>query len=253
MKITFEVLTLFPEIIMGYVCESIIGRAIKKGIIDVLVYNIRDFSSGRYRQVDDYPYGGGAGMVMMAEPIFNALESIKSDDRERHIVLLGPRGSVFNQQKAREFAENHSRITLISGRYEGVDERVRSIVDEEISIGDYILTGGELPGLVIIDAVSRLLPGVLGDSESPTEESFTDGLLEYPHYTRPGTFRGMDVPRILLSGDHEKIRRWRRKEALRNTLRERPDLLERANLSEEDRELIKEIKEEERDESDNSN
>ncbi len=252
-QVTFEVLTLFPEIIEAYVSESILGRALQRRIIDVITFNIRDFSSTSYRQVDDYPYGGGAGMVMMAEPIFRAVDFIKEDGKDRYVILLGPGGRTFNQDIAREFAERHGRILLISGRYEGIDDRVRRIVDEELSIGDYVLTGGELPSLVIIDAVSRLLPGVLGDDESSREESFSGRVLEYPQFTRPREYRGLTVPEVLLSGDHARIRRWRRKEALRRTISRRPDLIERANLSEEDKILLKEIKEEKEDESHKGN
>ncbi len=241
----FEVLTIFPAIIEAYLSESIMRRAVERGALRVDVYNIRDFTTDRHRQVDDYPYGGGAGMVLKPEPVFNAIEHIERDGLERRRVLLTPGGRVFSQSIAEEYARQERRILLIAGRYEGIDERIRTVTDEELSIGDYVLTGGELPALVIIDAVTRLLPGVLGDSRSAEEESFTTGLLDHPHYTRPVEFRGMRVPDVLLGGNHRLIRRWRRKEALRRTLRQRPDLLDRADLSEEDQELLEEIKEEE--------
>ena len=241
----FEVLTIFPAIIEAYLSESIMRRAVERGALRVDVYNIRDFTTDRHRQVDDYPYGGGAGMVLKPEPVFNAIEHIESDGLERRRVLLTPGGRVFSQSIAEEYARQERRILLIAGRYEGIDERIRTVTDEELSIGDYVLTGGELPALVIIDAVTRLLPGVLGDSRSAEEESFTTGLLDHPHYTRPVEFRGMRVPDVLLGGNHRLIRRWRRKEALRRTLRQRPDLLDKADLSEEDQELLEEIKEEE--------
>jgi len=241
----FEVLTIFPKIIKAYISEGIIKKAIDKGIITVDVINIRDFATGKHKQVDDYPYGGGAGMVFKPEPIFRAIEYIKKDGRQRYIVLLSPSGNLFNQSIAKKYAYTIDNLVLISGRYEGVDERVKILIDEEISIGEYILTGGELPALVIIDAVARLIPNVLGDKKSVEEESFSWGILEYPHYTRPEEFKGMKVPKVLLSGNHQKIKRWRRKEALRKTLRSRPDLINSIKLSEEDIILIKEIKEEE--------
>ncbi len=243
--IVFDVLTIFPSMIKAYLSESIMKRAIEKGIVQVNVVNIRDYTEDKHRQVDDYPYGGGAGMVFKPEPIFNAIDSLCRDGKKRHIVLLSPGGRIFNQSVAEEYAREKEHILFICGRYEGVDERIKTLVNEELSIGDYVLTGGELPALVIIDAVTRLLPGALGDEDSSKEESFTSGILEYPQYTRPVEYRGMRVPEVLLSGNHQLIRRWRRKEALRRTLKRRPDLLEKIDLAEEDRELIKEIKEEE--------
>ncbi len=242
----FEVLTIFPRMIEAYLSESIMRRALERGLVRVDVYDIRDFTTDKHRQVDDAPYGGGAGMVLKPEPVLRALEFLGRDGQERLRVLLTPGGRVFDQSLAEEYAAEKRRILFISGRYEGVDERIRAMSDEELSIGDYVLTGGELPALVIIDAVTRLLPGVLGDSRSAEEESFTTGLLEYPQYTRPVEFRGMRVPEVLLSGNHERIRRWRRKEALRRTIERRPGLLQGMDLTEEDYELIEEIKEEER-------
>jgi len=208
---TFEVLTLFPGIIESYLSESIMKRAVERGAVSVDVYNIRDFTTDKHRQVDDSPYGGGAGMVLKPEPVYNALDYLNRDGLERFKVLLTPGGRVFNQSLAEEYAGNRRRILFIAGRYEGFDERIRAVSDDEVSIGDYVLTGGELPALVIIDAVTRLLPGVLGDSRSAEEESFTTGLLDYPQYTRPAEFRGMRVPDVLLGGNHELIRRWRKK------------------------------------------
>lgn len=239
-----DVITLFPEIIKTYISFGVLKKAVEAGYIEVRIHNLRDFTKDRHRTVDDYPYGGGSGMVLKPEPVFEAVEHIKSDGMERLVILLTPQGKVFNQQMARKLSEEKRGLLFICGRYEAIDERVRSIADEEISIGDYVLTGGELPALVIIDSISRLIPGVLGNYGSTVEESFEWGILDYPHYTRPPEFRGMRVPEILLSGDHEAIRRWRRKEALRRTLEKRPELLEKAVLSEEDLILIKEIKEE---------
>lgn len=242
--VIFEVLTIFPHLIESYTSESIMKRAVDKGVVRVDTYDLRDFTSDKHRQVDDTPYGGGAGMVLKPEPVFKAVEDICSDSRKRHIVMLSPAGRVFNQSVAEEYAAERRDILFIAGRYEGFDERIRRVVDEELSIGDYILTGGELPALVIIDALTRLLPGVLGDSNSALEESFTTGSLDFPQYTRPADFRGMKVPEVLLGGNHELIRQWRRKEALRSTLNSRPDLLEDMDLSEEDHRFIREIKEE---------
>lgn len=237
-----DVLTLFPDIIQAYLNESIVKRAREKNLLDVAVYNIRDFETGKHKSVDDYPYGGGAGMVMKPEPLFSALDTLKGDGEERRIILLSPRGKTFNQSHAEEFSREGRRIVFICGRYEGIDERVRiSLVDEEMSIGDYVLTGGELAALVIIDASARLIPGALGDERSAEEESFSWGLLDYPHYTRPRVFRGMAVPDVLLTGNHRAIWRWRRKEALKKTLQMRPDLVRRLKLSGEDREIISEI------------
>ncbi|MFZ5996592.1 MAG: tRNA (guanosine(37)-N1)-methyltransferase TrmD [Nitrospirota bacterium] len=242
MNIGFDVITIFPEIIHAYLGESILKRALQKELFDVKVYNPRDFTTDKHRTVDDYPYGGGSGMVMKIEPLYNTVQAIKDDGVERLTVLLSPQGKKYDQRVAETFAREHRRILFICGRYEGVDERVRhSLVDEELSIGDYVLTGGELPALVIIDSIVRLIPGVLGDEASAHEESFTWGILDYPHYTRPPEFRGMRVPEVLLSGNHKEIARFRRKEALRRTLQSRPDLLEHARLSEDDKRILKEL------------
>jgi tRNA (guanine37-N1)-methyltransferase len=238
----FDVITIFPEIFHAYLGESILKRAIGKGLLDVRMHNLRDFTTDKHRTVDDYPYGGGSGMVMKIEPLYNAVQAITSDGAERITVMLSPQGRVFSQEIAETLSKDPRRILFICGRYEGIDERVRaSLVDEELSIGDYVLTGGELPALVIIDSIARLIPGVLGDELSALEESFTWGILDYPHYTRPPEFMGMRVPDVLLSGNHKEITRYRRKEALRRTLQKRPELLEKAHLSKEDYALLREL------------
>jgi tRNA (guanine37-N1)-methyltransferase len=241
-----SVITVFPEMFEAYLGESLMGRARERGIIRVEVLNLRDFTADKHRTVDDAPYGGGPGMVMKAEPVEAAVESVKARGRDTRAIMVTPQGRVFDQGAAEELSLERRRLLFICGRYEGIDDRVReALVDDEISIGDYVLTGGELPALVIIDAVVRLLPGVVGDEGSLSEESFSWGILDYPHYTRPPEWRGMKVPDVLLSGNHGEVSRWRRKEALRRTLRRRPDLLDRAGISEEDRGLISEIEEEE--------
>lgn len=234
----FDVLTIFPEIISSYCSQSILGKAAAKSLIDVKPYNLRDFTTDKHKTVDDYPYGGGSGMVMKIEPLKKAIDAVKADGLLRRTILLGPQGRRFSQADAEEMAADSRRILMICGRYEGIDNRIRSFVDEEISIGDYVLTGGELASLVIIDSVSRLLAGVLGDDDSSKEESFSWGILDYPHYTRPPEFMGMKVPDVLLSGNHKEIDAWRRKEALRMTLASRPELLECAGLSKEDRKIL---------------
>jgi tRNA (guanine37-N1)-methyltransferase len=243
----FDVISIFPEIFSAYLNESIIKRAIQKDLININIHNLRDYAKNKHKSVDDYPYGGGAGMVMKPEPFFDAVDAICPDKEKRKVIMLSPSGSRFDQTMAMKLSGEKKQIILLCGRYEAVDERVTSILaDEEISIGDYILTGGELPALVIIDAVTRLIPGVLGDEHSIEEESFSWGILDYPHYTRPPVFRGYKVPEVLLSGNHKDIQRWRRKEALRRTITRRPDLLvSRKEISNEDHELLKEIKEEE--------
>lgn len=243
--IAFDVITIFPSIFSAYLSEGIVKRAIKRGIVNIRVHDLRDYARDKHRSVDDYPYGGGPGMVMKPEPFFRAVRAIKSDGIESCTIMLSPQGELFNQSMAVMLSKMDKRLILLCGRYEAIDERVReALVDMEISIGDYILTGGELPALVIIDSVVRLLPGALGDEESLREESFTWGILDYPHYTRPPEFEGLKVPDVLLSGHHEEIALWRRKEALKRTLRRRPDLLEKAELTELDHKLILEIKEE---------
>jgi tRNA (guanine37-N1)-methyltransferase len=242
MCIRFDIVTIFPSIINAYLGESILKRAVRNGLLDVKVYDLRDYTTDRHRTVDDYPYGGGSGMVMKIEPMFNALKAIGADGEERRKILLSPQGRTYNQDIAEELLQEEKRILLICGRYEGIDERVReTLIDEELSIGDYIMTGGELASLVIIDSVARLCPGVLGDDDSSKEESFTWGILDYPHYTRPPEFMGHVVPGMLLSGNHAKIVEWRRKEALKRTMENRPDLLKKAALSAEDKKMLQEL------------
>jgi tRNA (guanine37-N1)-methyltransferase len=238
----FDILTIFPEIFRSPLSESLMKKALDRGIIQVRVWNLRDFTGDKHRTTDDYPYGGGAGMIMKAEPVFRAVEEIKGKNPEARTVLLTPQGERFHQGLAQELSEQKHWI-LVCGRYEGLDERVRlGAVDREISIGDYILNGGEIPALVFLEVISRYVPGFLGSEQSVDEESFADGLLEYPQYTRPPVFRGMEVPEVLLSGNHAEIKRWRRKESLKRTYRRRPDLLKRADLSAEDLEYLAELK-----------
>lgn len=236
----FDIFTLFPEMFRGPFDESILARARAQGIVEIALHNPRDWTTDRHHIVDDYPYGGGAGMVMKPEPIFAAVESVHQVHHGGPIILLSPQGRPFTQTVARELAA-HERITLLCGHYEGIDERVREhLATDEISLGDFVVTGGELAAIVIVDAVGRLLPGVLAPG-STEEESHTTGLLEYPQYTRPVEFRGWRVPDILLSGNHAAVARWRRKESLRRTRLHRPDLLARAELSAADRKLLAEV------------
>lgn len=242
----FDILTLLPEACEPYVQASILGRAQKAGLIQVRFTNVRDFAHDKHRTVDDAPYGGGDGMVMMPGPLVEAIESLPPEP-QGPVILLSPQGRVFNQEIARELAREQ-RLTLVCGRYEGIDERVRQLkIDQELSIGDYVISGGELAALAVVDAVSRLLPGVLGGEQSAEADSFMDGLLEHAHYTRPPEFRGMGVPEVLLSGNHAAIARWRRKESLRRTLKRRPDLVKSAELDSGDKELLAEIAAEESD------
>jgi len=237
-----DVLTLFPDILTAYLNESILKRAREKNLLDVKLYNIRDFASGPHRTVDDSPYGGGSGMVFKPEPVFKAVDFLKEDGELRKIILLSPQGKPYNQSMAEAYSREKKRFVFICGRYEGIDERVKTLVDEEVSIGDYVITGGELAALVIIDAVTRLIPGALGDEKSVEDESFSWGLLDYPHYTRPREFRGMQVPEALISGNHKEIWLWRRREALRKTLKKRPDLIEKVELTDLDKKILSEIK-----------
>ena len=239
LELQFEVFSLFPEVFEPYLQSSILQRARQSGLVAVNLYNIRDWTSDRHHITDDEPYGGGGGMVMKPEPIFAAIEDVLGSPPGCPVVLLTPQGRTFTQAIAGEFAQlpnspsiESRRIALICGRYEGIDERVRQhLVSDEISIGDYVLTGGELAALVVIDAVSRLIPGVLGDPQGAQNDSHASGLLEYPHYTRPAVFRGWDVPEVLTSGDHGRIARWRREQSLLRTAQRRPDMLEKAQLS----------------------
>jgi len=242
-----EIITIFPSIFDAYLSESILKRALEKGIVEVKVHQLRDYTTDKHRTVDDYPYGGGPGMVMKPDPFFRAVKSIKADGIETFTLMMSPQGRPFDQEMALELSKEKRRLLFLCGRYEAIDERVRdSLVDREVSIGDYVLTGGELPALVIIDGIVRLLPGALGDEYSVKEESFSWGILDYPHYTRPPECEGMKVPDVLLSGNHKEILLWRRKEALRRTLLRRPELIQRALLTDEDYRLLSEIKEEER-------
>jgi tRNA (guanine37-N1)-methyltransferase len=223
----FHVITLFPEMFESPFRGGMIGRAIEQGLIQLHLHPLRPFGLGNYKQVDDAPYGGGSGMVMRPEPLAAAIDQVIAQYPRLWKILMTPQGEVFDHALARDLAIKPEGLLLIAGRYEGIDERVRSLVDQEISIGDYVLSGGELPAMVVIEAVGRLLPGVLGNPDSLAEESFTSGGLEYPQYTRPEDFRGMRVPEVLLSGDHGKVREWRTAEAKKRTARRRPDLKSR--------------------------
>jgi len=244
----FDVFTLLPEVFPPYLDSSILHRARQHGLIDVRIHNIRDWAPNKHHVTDDEPYGGGGGMVMKVEPVFTAVESVLGPiDRLRAtpetgipVILLTPQGRVFSQKIAMELVQQ-PRLALICGRYEGVDERIREhLVTDEISIGDYVLTGGELPAMILIDAISRLIPGVLGDPDGAMDDSHAAGLLEYPHYTRPPEYRGWSVPEILLSGDHARIEKWRREQSLQRTLERRPDLLNNAPLSDTDKKYLEE-------------
>lgn len=235
-----DVLTLFPEFFEVLKNWSIIGRALQQGIFSLNTVNIRDFSKDKHKRVDDYPFGGGPGMVMKPEPIYDAISSVKTD--KSLTIFLSPQGKVLNQELA-NILSKQSHLILLCGHYEGVDNRIiENYIDMEVSIGDYVLTGGEIPAMVLIDSVVRLLPGTLSSEESYMEESHYDGLLEYPQYTRPRVFNGLPVPEILLSGDHEKIREWRKYQALKNTFLKRPDLLEKRKLSKSEMEMLERIK-----------
>lgn len=238
----FDILTLFPGMFSSPFQESILGRAIQKELLDIRIINVRDFALDKHQVVDDTPYGGGQGMVMKVEPIARAIAWARSEDPSAWTIYLTPQGKPFDQEKVRDLS-SRPHLILLCGRYEGVDERVRELcINEEISIGDYVLTGGELAAMVMIDAVSRLLPGVLGSAQSAEDDSFTNALLEYPQYTRPVDFEGRRVPEILLSGNHAAISLWRRKEALKRTALRRPDLLAKARLTRKDEELLEEIR-----------
>jgi len=231
----FKILTIFPDMIKNVLSESILGRAIQSGAIEAEVIDIRTFSKNKHKNTDDTPYGGGAGMVMLAQPICDAISYAMGDHFSGKRLYLSPRGETFTQKKAETLAEE-DEIILLCGHYEGIDQRVIDLmIDEEISVGDYVLTGGELGALIIVDAVSRLVPGVLGCEQSGVDESFSSGLLEYPQYTRPREFEGMEVPEVLLNGDHAKIRKWRREQSLLTTLRMRPDLFQKAEMTEKER------------------
>ncbi|MFB4211101.1 tRNA (guanosine(37)-N1)-methyltransferase TrmD [Shouchella sp. JSM 1781072] len=240
-----DILTLFPEMFSGVFGSSILKQAQEKGVVSFRAIDFRGFTENKHKKVDDYPYGGGAGMVLTPQPIFDAVNQItEQQETKPRVVLLCPQGERFTQAKAEEFA-NEEHLVFLCGHYEGFDERVRQfLVTDEVSIGDFVLTGGELGAMVIADSVTRLLPGVLGNDDSAITDSYSTGLLEHPHYTRPATFRGMDVPDVLLSGHHEKIEDWRRKESLRRTFHRRPDLLDVYSLTKEDEAFIQQLKDE---------
>jgi tRNA (guanine37-N1)-methyltransferase len=241
----FDLFTLFPEVCAPYLHESILKRAQERGLVHIALHNLRDYATDKHKVTDDLPYGGGGGMVMKPEPVFEAVEQVlginAAGKSSTPIILLTPQGRTFTQAVAKELA-GHDRLALICGRYEGFDERIRQhLATDEISLGDFVLTGGELAALAVVDAVARLLPGVLGDPTGADDDSFATGLLEYPHYTRPPEYRGWAVPEALLSGDHARIQRWRRQEALRRTFLRRPDLLLRLDLSEADKLFLSEV------------
>ena len=237
-----KIFSLFPEMFAGPLGSSLLGKARSKDILNIEVINFREYSTNKHRSVDDYPFGGGAGMVLQPEPVISALrDNIDLNDPDTEIILMSPQGKVFDQAAACQLSQK-KQLAFICGHYEGFDERIRAFVTQEYSIGDYVLTGGELPAMVMIDAISRLIPGVIKEQESYEEDSFYHGLLEYPHYTRPQNFEGMEVPEVLLSGHHENIRKWRKKESLRRTLLRRPDLLEHYVFSKEEEKMMAEIK-----------
>ena len=240
-----DILTLFPQMFAEPFNLGIFKRAVENGLVSLCTHDIREFTHDKHHVADDYPYGGGAGMVMKPEPIFEAVESVKAEIKQKAddvpVILLSPQGRLFNQEIARELS-NHENLILICGHYEGIDERVgQNLATDEISIGDYVLTGGEIPAMVIIDSVVRLLPGVLGSEDSPLDDSHAHGLLEYPQYTRPAEYLGLEVPEVLLSGNHAEIARWRREQIIRRTLERRPDLLDKADLSLEDKKYAEKL------------
>lgn len=233
-----DILTIFPEMFAGILSSSMLGRAAAAGILEFHVHNIRDYSLNKHHNTDDYPYGGGAGMVMMAQPIMDCIDAVTAmDGVSPRRILMTPRGRQLSTELGRALSKEE-RILILAGHYEGVDERVMDLIDDEISIGDYILTGGELPAMVLIDCLSRFIPGVLGSSESAEDESFSEGLLEYPQYTRPAEYRGKSVPEVLLNGNHAEIRKWRRRESLVKTAANRPDLIESAELTQAERAFV---------------
>ncbi|MGK2907231.1 MAG: tRNA (guanosine(37)-N1)-methyltransferase TrmD [Desulfuromonadales bacterium] len=237
----FDILTLFPAMLEGPLTASILGKAIDKGLLGVNLHNLRDWAEGRHLVTDDTPYGGGDGMVMKVDPVARALSELKEKHPHSRVLLMSPQGRTFQQADAERLSREPGLI-LVCGRYEGFDERIRTLVDEEISLGDFVLTGGELAAATVLDATARLLPGVLGSSGSALTDSFSDGLLEYPQYTRPVEFNGMSVPEVLTSGNHQMIAAWRRREQLRRTLERRPELLEKAPLTKQDRLFLEELR-----------
>lgn len=241
----FDVFSLLPEIFAPYLQASILQKAAARGLLEFHLHNLRDYAHDRHHTTDDTPYGGGGGMVMKVEPVFEAIETVLGTPPACPVILMTPQGRVFNQTIAYELAAQ-PRIALLCGRYEGIDERIREhLVTDEISIGDYVLTGGELPALILIDAISRLLPGVLGDPTGAADDSHASGLLEYPHYTRPPEFRGWGIPPVLQSGDHGKIAQWRREQSLRRTQAKRPDMLEKFDLTKSDRKFLDSLRKDE--------
>ncbi len=243
----FDVFSLLPQVLQPYLDASILQRAIQNNLLEVYLHDIRSWTTDKHHVTDDTPFGGGGGMVMKPEPIFAAVEDVLGSPPACPLILLTPQGRTYTQQIAQELS-TYPRIALLCGRYEGVDERVREhLVSDEISIGDYVLTGGEIPALLLIDSIARLIPGALGDPDGAQDDSFASGLLEYPHYTRPAEFRGWRVPDVLLSGNHAKIERWRRDQSLLRTYRRRPDLLERFELNKRDREFLKKLEQEDAD------
>jgi tRNA (guanine37-N1)-methyltransferase len=242
--VTFDIVTIFPAMVEQPLAAGILGRAIAAGLLDVKVHDLRTFTTDRHRVVDDVPYGGGPGMVLKPDPIFRALDAIEAARaRPLHVLLTSPQGTRFTQAAAQRLSQMPG-LVLLCGRYEGFDERIRERVTEELSIGDYVLTGGEVPALVIVDAVARLIPGVVGDEQSVAEDSFSRGLLDFPQYTRPAEIDALRVPDVLMSGNHAAIRRWRKREAVTRTLQRRPDLLAGASLDEEEQEILKELRNE---------
>jgi len=239
--ILFDIITIFPEIFGEVFDFGIIRRAIETGLIEINVHDLRDFTFDRHRQVDDRPFGGGAGMVMKPEPLFRAVEAVTGGDSGANVLLLSPQGRLFDQALARNYAKEQ-RLVLICGRYEGIDERVaESLITEEISIGNYVLSGGEIPAMVVVDAITRLIPGALGCEQSAERESFSNGLLDYPQYTRPADYRGKKVPEVLIGGNHAEIERWRRRKAIEKTLRRRPELLRDRILSDSERQEVESV------------
>jgi len=237
----FDILTIFPDMLAGPLTASILGKAADKGLIEINLHNLRDWAKGKHKVTDDTPYGGGDGMVMKVEPVAAALSELREKRPASRVLLMSPQGKTFQQADAERFSQE-AGLVFVCGRYEGFDERIRSLVDEEVSLGDFVLTGGELAAATILDATARLLPGVLGASGSALGDSFSDGLLEYPQYTRPAEFKGVRVPEVLTSGNHQLIANWRRREQLRRTLERRPELLESAPLSKEDLRYLDELR-----------
>ena len=240
----FDILTVFPDMLKGVLLESVIGNAVENNIIDIRFHNIRYFSTNKHRKTDDTPFGGGRGMVMTPQPVIDCHRSVTEGEEHVHTVYMSPQGKVLTQEKAKELAKLE-RLVILCGHYEGFDERIiESIVDEEISIGDYVLTGGEMPAAVLVDCISRMIPGVLPEAECYENESIASGILEYPQYTRPRDFEGLEVPEILFSGHHANIEKWRREKALEKTLRVRPELLESAPLTKKDIQFLEKLKKE---------